>query len=264
MVENSMNILPDNTREPMQQDARNNYIDRGQQYQPGSISSEVAAAQRQSKETGVIPEFEIKMIKNNYKSEKEGRPIFDEVEWITIRVAGDRNNVVSSKVRDEHRQRFPHHYAVFKSGEQVANSGTPLEEWPVITRSMAANLKALNITTVEELAGLSDQGIINIGHGGRDLVNQAKAFIEMAKEGADPQHYAAENQRLNDEISRLKNQINEISEKMADYANLKQQVVELNDTITSLEGEKAQLHAQLAVMDSQEKKKPGRKKSAKH
>lgn len=263
MQPESIDILPENTQVDYQEQPKpgSQSLPQAQPYQPGNLSSAHLAAQQQSKETGVYPEFEVKLIKNNFKSEQKGRPIYDEVEWITIRVAGDRNSVVERKVTDIDRQRFPAHYEIFKAGEKMAESGTPIEEWTSISRSQAANLKAINIYTVEALAGISDQGIANIGLGGRDLVEQAKAFLEAAKDNAVPQHLAMDNKRLKQDVDMLTRQLHELGERMDDYQALQTQLAEANAKNAQLEGQVSQLQTEAAALKSQQKP-PTKKKSA--
>ena len=159
---------------------------------------------------GVFPFFKIRAVEDKPRSLEEGRPIFKEVEWVEIRIAGDTKTVVSKKVTDEHRQRWPEHYARFKAGIADPIIGTPLSQWPSLSTARVAELKALNIHTVEDLAGLSDSGIQNIGLGGRDLVAKAKAFMDAAKGNASVEKLAAENNRMKEELEMLKRQIAEL------------------------------------------------------
>ena len=162
---------------------------------------------------GVFPIFRIRAVPNKPKSLEAGRPIYEDVEWVDIHIAGDNKTVVSKKVTAEHRQRWPEHYSQFKAGIENPIVGTPLEQWPVLPASKVAELKALNIRTVEDLSALTDAQIQNIGMGGRELVAQATAFIDAAKDSAGLEKLAAENSRLRDELEMLKEQIQALGEK---------------------------------------------------
>ncbi|WP_395443572.1 hypothetical protein [Caulobacter sp. UC70_42] len=102
------------------------------------------------------PRFYSKPVKNNFRSESEGRPVFEDKEFVEILVPGDRKTVVDTLVKDEHKRRWPREYAAFKAGQEVPVEGTPLEEWPQITRSQVEELKFAHIRTVEQLASLPD------------------------------------------------------------------------------------------------------------
>jgi len=111
---------------------------------------------------GVWPKFFHRAVQNKAKSEEAGRPIHDQVEWLEIVVAGDRNSKVSRKVRDEDKGRWPAQYHAFKSGEKMPLQGTPLEQWTQLGTDQVADLKSMGIMTVEMLAGLSDDQVANL------------------------------------------------------------------------------------------------------
>lgn len=123
-------------------------------------------------------------VQNNFKTAAEGRPIFDEQDFISILIPGDKNTKVERKARADDKERFPHQWASFQNQTTVAYEGTPIEQWPQATVSQVAELKALNVFTVEALASLTDSQIQKVGMGGRDLSNKAKAFLAAAKDSS--------------------------------------------------------------------------------
>lgn len=155
----------------------------------------------------VFPRFYIEAVQHSAKSEAAGRPIFEDREYVEIRIAGDNKSVVVRKVSEEDKQRWPTAYAAFKNGLEAPVEGTPLHHWPALSVSQVAELRALNINTVEALAALSDTGISKIGFNGRVMVAKAKAFLDTAKGTADAQKMAAENEALRADIEMLKEQI---------------------------------------------------------
>lgn len=127
----------------------------------------------------LLVRFFMDPLKNEAKSQEEGRPIFEDVEWISIKSPGSRDERIRP-ARPGDVERFPKHYAAFKNRtDQQANTGTPLKEWTGITRSQAEELRFINILTVEQLAGCSDQNTQNF-KGLMTLKQQAKAFLEAA------------------------------------------------------------------------------------
>lgn len=145
------------------------------------------------------PRFYNDAIQNMAKSEKEGRPIYEDKEMVEIRIPGDKLMTWVGVVEDRHRQRWPEQYAAFKRGEERAATGTPLEQWPnaTLNKSRVAELKAQNILSVEELASIPDNVLPKLGFGARELRDQANAYISTAKS-------AAQNSQLVAEITRLK------------------------------------------------------------
>ena len=123
--------------------------------------------------------FFVEPLKNEARSAQEGRPIFEDVEWISIMAPGSRNEVRRPS-RPGDVERFPQHYARFKAREeQEVLDGTPLTEWTGITRSQAEELKFWNIRTVEQLAACSDQNTQNF-KGLVTLKQSAQQYLDAA------------------------------------------------------------------------------------
>jgi hypothetical protein len=117
------------------------------------------------------------------KSEKAGRPIYEDREYVQIMIKGQDKQVVVHEVSNEHKRRFPIAYHLFKQQKPAPVVGTPIEMMPGVGPSMAHNLKGLNLRTVEDLANVSDENTLqSIGMGARDLVAKAKAWISRSTE----------------------------------------------------------------------------------
>ena len=122
--------------------------------------------------------------KDEAASEAEGRPIFKEVEYISISVPGDRSSERNRPARQKDKERFPEHYRRFKAREeQEVMEGTPLSEWPGLTRAQVEEMKFFKILTVEQLAGMSDANTSNI-MGMAVLKQKAQKYLEAAKDNA--------------------------------------------------------------------------------
>lgn len=150
----------------------------------------------QDPDAALVATFKHLAIKNDAKSLEAGRPIFDDVEVVEIRFPGKRDYTVQratgmSHWRDDpltgeqtlvtYAERFSHQYRQFKAQAQQTKSGTPLAVAPFLTEGRRAELRALNIYTVEALALIEGQELKNLGYAGRDLKNQAQAYIEEGK-----------------------------------------------------------------------------------
>lgn len=159
----------------------------------------------------IVATFRVHTKANQAKSQQAGRPIFDEMEVCEIRFAGDRNRVgvfpAHSFSRNEDRedgtsapvtyaQRFPEQYRRFKENRQQVQEGTPLEELAFLSQAKRMELKALNIHTAETLASLDGVALKTLGMGGRELKDQAAAYLENATGSADVTRLASENARL--------------------------------------------------------------------
>lgn len=150
--------------------------------------------------------FYVRAVQNTFKSAQEGRPIFDEVEFVRIIIPGDTKTLIDTKVNAEHRARFAEMYDRFKKGLAQATSGTPLEVWPQMTVGQVAELKAMHISTVEQLADLPDALAQRI-MGSHQLRQKAQAFLDAAAGDAKNSKMAAELEKRDVEIAALKGQM---------------------------------------------------------
>jgi len=155
--------------------------------------------------------FYIRPVMNAFKSSEEGRPIYEEQEYIRIIVPGDSKTTVDCPVDDTFRMRFEKQYAKFKKGIEQAVEGTPLEMWPQMSVGLCAELKAMNVTTVEQLAGLDDGKAQRI-MGSHDLRRKAQMFLDAAKGEAENNKIVKELEKRDDEIALLKAQMQQLLE----------------------------------------------------
>jgi hypothetical protein len=147
---------------------------------------------------------------NAAKTIEEGRPIFDDVTWVSITPPGDRTSIIERVATQMDINRFPRHYQAYKNREaQETVSGTPLSEWPGVTRSQVEELRFFNVHTIEQLIGLSDAHAGNI-MGIRALQEKAKVYLESAKVAADAEKLLKSEREITD----LKAQIAELREMM--------------------------------------------------
>jgi hypothetical protein len=124
-----------------------------------------------------------KAVKNEFKSLQENRPVFEEKDYIRIIVPGDKNSEVDTPVDEFYINRFKDKYNAYKKGQGNKRVGTPLEAWPTIGLAQVAELNALKLTMVEDIANCSGalgQKIM----GFHDLQRRAIAFLEASKEAA--------------------------------------------------------------------------------
>jgi hypothetical protein len=158
--------------------------------------------------------FYIEAVKNNVKSEREGRPVFDNVEMAHILVPGDRLTEVHRIVTDEVRRRWPEHYTMFKQGLEAPVTGTPLSEWGGISKGHIEELRYSKVYTVEELAGLSDAQLTkSVSMGGIPLRDAAKRFLANLEGAAPMEKLAAENVQKDARISELEATVRDLNDK---------------------------------------------------
>jgi hypothetical protein len=159
--------------------------------------------------------FDMHQRHNQPKSDAEGRPVYDDVEYVRIIVPGDKQNEVHRPASEMDKRRWPRQYADFKSGAREAQSGTPLKEWTAISASQAKELEHFHVYTVEQLANLSDTNIQNIGPI-RGLQAKAKDYLEKALGNAPMDKMRAEMLEKDSTIATMKQQMAEMGKRLDD------------------------------------------------
>jgi hypothetical protein len=147
--------------------------------------------------------FYMRSLQDNYRSEKEGRPIFHDVPYVTIQIPGNQLSIIDTEVREEHKVRFPRQWQQFQNKQAVTTTGTPVEEWPAITRSRAEELKGIKFFTVEQIADCSDLQAQALGMEANTLRLKAKAYLSNASDTALAQRLAAENAKKDAEMKAM-------------------------------------------------------------
>jgi hypothetical protein len=163
-------------------------------------------AMGQAEEKAMV-QFFMQPKKNGPKSKAAGRPIFEDREYIKIMTPGNKDNIPVSPVTDIHRKRFAPQYKRWLESRDSdqAVEGTPLSEWPGVSRTQVEELRYFNVHTVEQLVELSDansQGFMGINA----LKTRAKAYLDAA----DKQSIVDERTRLLEENEEMKGQIAEM------------------------------------------------------
>lgn len=146
---------------------------------------------------------------NEAKSIEAGRPIHDDVEMVKIIVPGQRDSVVAYAT-PEYQRRFPKQWAQFKANKEQVGSGTPLTELTWLTVAQVADLKAVNVHTVEQLAGISDSQAHSF-MGFHALKQRAEAYIDAAKGNAPLIQMQAALEERDEQIKVLQDQIAQIA-----------------------------------------------------
>ena len=166
--------------------------------------------------------LQVRFYKRSVHQEQEsmdaGRPIFKDFDFVQICVAGDSLTEIDTYALASHKTRFPIQWANYMN-RQGANDeevvGTPVTEWPLVSKSQAEELRAMKFQTVESIANASDQQLQRMGmaagmspYAFRD---KAKAFLNLATN-------AAETDKREQEINALKQ---ELAKKEQETAKIK-------------------------------------------
>ena len=164
----------------------------------------------QGADSRLAVQFYKRSMKQDMASEEAGRPIFKEFDFVRIMIPGDNLTEIDTYAQESHKQRFPRQWAHYQN--QVAGHqdivGTPLDQWPQVTRSQAEELRGLKFYTVEAIADCSDQQLQRIGMvAGMSPHNfrlKAKAFLNLANDSAEVAQRESELQALREENAKIK------------------------------------------------------------
>lgn len=150
-------------------------------FDDASLDTSIFNTAQSEADKSLLVKFYTKSVQNASKSAAEGRPVFIEKEYIEIRFAGNRTDAIARPATSSDKARFPAHYDAFKRRIELPEEGTPLGEWPAISRTQADELSFFNVKTVEQLANVSDtHGSKFMGFHG--LRERARQFIELSKQ----------------------------------------------------------------------------------
>jgi hypothetical protein len=177
-----------------------------------------------SDQQGADSRLQVRFYKKSVQQEQEsidaGRPIYKDFDFVHICVAGDTLTEIDTYALNSHKQRFPIQWANYMNrvgahDEEVV--GTPVSEWPLVSKSQAEELRAMKFHTVESIANASDQQLQRMGmaagmspYAFRD---KAKAFLNLATS-------AAETDKREQEINALKE---ELAKKELETAKIRQE-----------------------------------------
>jgi hypothetical protein len=184
------------------------------------LEDQAPSSAQQAQDTA-RPRFYLKPKHNKPKSLAEGRPIFDDAEYVEIHAGGDKLSIPNKPVTEEHRRRWPRQYAAFKNGQnQDMASGTPLSEWPSMSRSQVEELAYFKIFTVEQLANASDGNLQMVGPL-QSMKSKAKDFLEKAKGNAPIEQMRAELGERDNLIATMQQQLKDQADDLAQLKKAK-------------------------------------------
>jgi hypothetical protein len=164
-----------------------------------------------------------KAVQNSFKTLAEGRAIFEDRDFVKIFVPGDTTSIIETYARDDHKARFPRHWAHYQN-TQGGNleSGTPLSTWSILTLSQVEELRALKFFTIESIATASDAQLQRIGMiAGMAPVafrERANRFLHAAKDESFINQQAETAKQLQEENQAMRQQMANMQKMIEDLA----------------------------------------------
>lgn len=164
-------------------------------------------------DAALVVKFYSRPVQQPFLTTREGRPIFNDVDYIQIFTPGNQLNIIDTIARPDHKARFAQQWALYQAGkvgdQQI--TGTPVSAWPFLTASQAEEFKALKFFTVEQIANASDEQLQRIGMtGGMNphvIRDRAKAYLSAAAGTAPIEAQAQENAELKERLAAMEKQV---------------------------------------------------------
>lgn len=161
--------------------------------------------------------FYDKQVQNNFKTEQEGRPIFEPRVFLKKLVPGDNLVNIDRPMKPSDKVEFPLEWERYEKKQGNKIIGTPLEAWPRLTDTQRAEFRALNIFTVEQFATMNEGNGFRI-MGFNELRKAANDFLEAARDAALVTKLKAEREAMEKDNQDLRKQIADLTEKVAQLA----------------------------------------------
>lgn len=169
-------------------------------------------------------DFEIRVEEDREETLKAGRFVGKDVDFAIITLPGGkdvRRRRVTEELLNEWRhgrwrgsaQIKPpapwaiHAYERWKAGQEIPENGWALRHWNALSPAQLKTCLAANVRTVEDLAGLNDEGVKRLGIGGLHLVRLAREALKQ-KEGQKDTHRVV---ALEQDVERLQRQLREMA-----------------------------------------------------
>jgi hypothetical protein len=113
------------------------------------------------------------------------------------------------------------HYTAWKEGNELPESGTPLAEWPAMSKSQVEEMKYFGFFTVEHIANARDD-LLHKFPGLLSLKQRATAFLELASGSAPIERLQSELEKERRANQALQAQMADLAARMAKMETAKE------------------------------------------
>ncbi len=167
------------------------------------------SGQGTGKDAGTIATFFKKGVYMSFKSKEEGREIYEEMDYISLRCSAQKKSISTRKLTEADKQRFPHIWDAYLKQQDVEETGTDIAYLPDLSSSQVLMLKSADVPTIEALSCVPDGNIKALGPGGLELKKRAKLFLEGKEETS------VKLEEANDRIAKLEAAVKKLSDAAA-------------------------------------------------
>ncbi len=173
--------------------------------------------------------FETRAEEDRQASIESGKQVYKDVDFAIITPRGSKDRierVVSEWLahieRESRQDRFDPrwvagykaNYQLWKDGQEVPPTGTPLKTWPGISPAQLKNFNNFNVRSVEDVASANEETLARMGQGARDLQKRAKDYLKTSESvGKVAEQFSAlkaDNDRLASRNEELQGKLDEL------------------------------------------------------
>lgn len=184
------------------------------------------------------------------QSEREGRYVAIDEDRVTVRQIGSNDSVVfkvetwlqqnkmdvsQGRLNPMHAAHYEQSYKMWKAGQELPVTGTPIKTWPVLSPSQVGALLAIHVRTVEDLATLNDEGLKRVGMGAIDLKRKAQAWLAQAQDKGpltmEVSNLKKENETLKASLESLHQRLNDMQKQSQSFTEVKSPEITADDII---------------------------------
>jgi hypothetical protein len=168
--------------------------------------------QRRQGDERLYVQFFLDAVEDQEATEREGRPIFKNVEF--IRIIPPANEMSSGEERitiagEQYKKRFAHDYKLFKATQAEVVDGTPIKTWPAVSIAQVKELQAHGIQTIEQLTELEGKEL-RLNPWLQPFKEKADAWINSINSQGEVLRLTAEVQELRKTIDFMKEEKEEL------------------------------------------------------
>jgi hypothetical protein len=139
--------------------------------------------------------FERKAVELKAESLKQGRTVYQDVDWVFVSIPYSRDvfedkavNWIEKQKQKAKSGRVPQKfvdywidcYDKWKVGQEPPTNGTDIRNWSAVSPAEIKTMQSVGIRTIEDMALCNAEGLNRIGMGARKLKNLAEAWIKGA------------------------------------------------------------------------------------
>jgi hypothetical protein len=147
------------------------------------------------------------------KSRELGTPFYEQIDFLKVIHPGEPLNVYDQPVREQDKWRFRPQWERYEAGTTQNVGGTPLSVLFPWSPEIVQTLAGMHITTVQQLADLSDTGKQNLMFG-TNLSQKAKDYLAVADKGREYHQLQTKLENQKEQIDELVAKVNELTGKL--------------------------------------------------